>query len=605
VKATLHERLLSLHLNDEADFLLARQRAKHVAGLLGFEQQDQTRVATAVSEIARNAYEYAGGGQVEYLYDATPAPQLRIVISDKGRGIAELENIWAGKYKSATGMGLGLIGARRLLDRLDVVSGPQGTTVTLVKALPNRAKSPLTLEGIAAKLSGIPVNRQIALRNQNQELLTLLGELRAREVELQSCNEELEETNRGVLVLYAELEDKAQAVQSASESKTRFLSGVTHELRTPLNSIISLGRVMLLRQDGDLNPEQDKQVQFILRCAQNLTDMVNDLLDMAKVESGAMTLNVLEFRVSDTLASLRGLFRPLTVSHRVKLIFDVPDEALRLSSDEGKLSQILRNLISNALKFTEEGTITVSAAQTGRNEVLFKIADTGIGIAPHHFDLIMQDWGQVERVASSVQKGSGLGLPLSKRFASLLGGKLWFESTLGAGSTFYVSIPKEVLQLSFSEKPSVAVKPLQHVLIADEDEVARYLLKCRLSSLTMTPILEVKDGAECVRAIAANLPQILFLDFMASSAPKLSGREIAQRLRSRPETTDLPIVVVTSAKLTEEEESWFDSLSITVIAKLRGNSGGDQAEQDEHRMLLERSLLQVGLNNLNEQVTNE
>lgn len=409
--------LLSVQLTGEEDFLLARQRAKQLAALLGFDQQDQTRIATAVSEIARNALEYAGGGRVEYLYDAEPVPQFRIVISDRGSGIRDLKEIWSGSYRSATGMGVGLTGTRRLLDKFDLVSGATGTTATLVKHLPARAPLPPSLSQIAEELAKTQVSRPATvdyLNSQNQELLTLLGELRVRETELQRLNEELAETNRGVLVLYAELEDKAQTVQQASEMKTRFLSGVTHELRTPLNSIVSLARLLLFRADGELNAEQEKQVQFILRSAQNLTELVNDLLDMAKIEAGKATINLSEFKLSDTLAGLRGLFRPLATNEQVKLIFDTegletPENPLYLCTDEGKLAQILRNFIANALKFTEQGTVTVSAKRLARSAVVFSVADTGVGIAPEHFAVVMQEWGQIEGEARTGRREAAWG----------------------------------------------------------------------------------------------------------------------------------------------------------------------------------------------------
>jgi len=604
--------LVRINLHLETDFLLARQRAKQIAALLGFELQDQTRIATAVSEVARNAWEYASDGTVEFFLDPTSSiplhenrstgSQLRIVITDRGPGIPHLDEIWAGGYQSQTGMGIGLIGARRLLDHVDVVTSKSGTEVTLFKLLPRNAAPP-SISDISAALARASFSERstatAALASQNHELVTLLHELRAREAELQALNVELEETNRGVLVLYAELADKAQAVQQASEMKTRFLSGVTHELRTPLNSIVSLARLMLGHTDGPLNAEQDKQVNFILRSAQNLTEMVNDLLDLAKVEAGKSSINNSAFTVQTLFAGLRGMFRPLATNPDVKLIFETPVETVDLFADEGKLSQILRNFISNALKFTEQGSVVVtveampnSEDQSGR-AIRFSVRDTGVGIAPEHHALVMQEWGQAPAPTKSGRaKGSGLGLPLSRSLAELLGGTIGFTSAPGEGSCFYVILPALAQPAIQPLEPEDNTEQ-QHILIVDDDEVARYLLRRQLGNLTSAPIEEAVSGAAALEAIAANPPRLVFLDLVM---PGMSGHEAANLIRAREETAQLPIVLHTSKVLSTEERKIFELLDLILIAKRP--SQPNTLESDDLSVELERALLEAGLSNL-------
>ena len=596
--------ILSVHLGQETDFLLARQRAKQIAKLVGFDLQDQTRVATAVSEIARNAYEYGKGGKVEYFLDAadeampdhrSPGFVLRIVVSDGGQGIPHIDDIWSGTYQSKTGMGIGMIGARRLMDRLDVETSDEGTRVTLVKHLPRAITTPPSVAEIAAVLLQETAKgshtRTTALHDQNQELLTLLGELRSRETELRTLNAELEETNRGVLVLYAELEDKAQAVQQASEMKTRFLSGVTHELRTPLNSIVSLSRLMLSHTDGPLNAEQEKQAQFILRSAQNLTEMVNDLLDLAKIEAGKSVTNLSNFTVAELYAGLRGMFRPLATNPNVKLIFEIPDMPLPLWSDEGKLAQVLRNFISNALKFTEKGTITITATPLEGQLIRFSVADTGVGIDPANHELVMQEWGQVSSVQhiSPKAKGSGLGLPLSRSLAELLGGFVDFTSTPGQGSTFNVTLPALVV-----DQIPTADEEAPYILMVDDDEVARYLLRRTLSSMTTATVEEAKSGAAGMEVISRHHPRLIFLDLVM---PGMGGAEFAKQLRANPETASLPIVLYTSKILSDEERQNLEALDLTIVSK-RGDSSGGHEEQ---RVQIERALLGVGLSNIHQE----
>jgi signal transduction histidine kinase/CheY-like chemotaxis protein len=576
-------RLLSVTLATETDFLLARQRAKQVAGILGFENQDQTRIATAVSEIARNAYEYAGGGKVELHFDREDSPALRIVVKDQGTGIAKLDEIWDGSYVSSSGMGLGILGSRRLMDDLQIESEKTGTTVTLRKFLPRGTDVP-TPKSLADRLSAVAKeDLGTAAHAQDHEMIRLLNEVRERERELSQLNQELKETNRGVMVLYAELEDRAIELQQASEMKTRFVSGITHELRTPLNSIVSLAGLLIRRIDGELSAEQEKQVLFIQRSAQNLTEMVNDLLDLAKIEAGKVTARPSEFTISEFFAALRGMFRPLATNENVQLIIEESSViGARLYTDESKLAQILRNFISNALKFTERGTVRVRAHLTSDGGICFSVTDTGIGIAEENKELIWQEWGQIEADQRPRHKGSGLGLPLSRQLASILGGRTWFESEAGKGSTFYVEIPTAV-----AKGPEVARsdEEEQTILLVDDDEVARYILRRNLVTLTSARLIEASSLVEARRCLATTRPKLVFLDIVM---PEENGLDLAGELRAAPDTADLPIVLVSSKTLTPEERSFIQDHGLSHIDKDRGDA-------EDQRVALERVLLNLGL----------
>lgn len=441
--------LLTVELRHEPDLVPARQRARQIAALLGFDRQDQNRITTAISEIARNALRYAGGGRVEFALDTAAAPAALIVrVSDQGPGIANLKAILDGQYVSQTGMGLGLVGARRLMDRFEIASQPGlGTVVTLAKELPavrpGRARPDLA--SIAEALAHTAPHTVFEeMQSQNQELLNALAQLQERQDELDELNRELSDTNRGVMALYAEIDDKAQQLQRANELKTSFLSNISHEFRTPLNSIMSLASLLLDRADGDLTPEQEKQVVFIRRSAASLAEMVNDLLDTAKIEAGKVTVEPQEFFATDLFRSLRGMFRPLLRSDQVTLDFADASLIPPLWTDEGKVAQILRNLLSNALKFTERGTIHITAELTDPDGswVAFTVTDTGIGIAPEDMGRIFEHFGQVESAMQKRAKGTGLGLPLSRRLAEILGGSLSVESRPGVGSAFRFVVPR-------------------------------------------------------------------------------------------------------------------------------------------------------------------
>jgi signal transduction histidine kinase len=269
--------------------------------------------------------------------------------------------------------------------------------------------------------------------------------LQARVAELEAAladlNSELAETNNGVVALYAELDDRAEQLKQASELKSRFLSYMSHEFRTPLGSITSLAGILMDETDGPLTEEQAKQVAFITGCGQELTEMVTDLLDLAKVEAGRITISPAWFEMVDLFSALRGMFRPILTSESVELVFEEPRDVPQLFTDHKKLSQILRNLISNALKFTPQGSVRVEAESRREGRVVFRVTDTGIGIAPEHQQTLFNDFVQIDSPLQKRLRGTGLGLSLSRKLARLLGGDIAVQSTPGMGSVFTLEVP--------------------------------------------------------------------------------------------------------------------------------------------------------------------
>jgi signal transduction histidine kinase len=279
------------------------------------------------------------------------------------------------------------------------------------------------------------------IRGDGAETDALRAELASARAEIEGLNEELAETNKGVVALYAELDDKAEQLRQASELKSRFLSYMSHEFRTPLGSILSIVRVLQDRMDGPLTSEQEKQIQFIRTSATELSEMVQDLLDLAKVEAGRITVSPAWFEMVDLFSALRGMFRPIVDTESVDLIFEEPADVPRIYTDHKKLSQILRNFISNALKFTLRGEVRVTARRVEGDKVMFSVADTGIGIPKDAQAALFNDFVQIDSPIQKRLRGTGLGLSLSKKFAVLLGGDVSVISELGVGSTFFITIP--------------------------------------------------------------------------------------------------------------------------------------------------------------------
>jgi signal transduction histidine kinase len=435
----MSQRILAVALESDKDVVLVRQRARQISSMLGFAKQDQVRIATAVSEVARAACHAGVKARATFvLHDQHARQQLEVTVSAAQAPTPHTE--------AAALADAALVTAHRLMDACAADSGAAGPAIRMQKALPPQLPvSPTRLAQIASELAATPAgNSWEEVQQQNRELVETLAELRERQEDLLSLTRELEDTNRGIVALYAEIEDKAERLRRADEMKSRFLSNTSHELRTPLSSIRALSKLLLDRMDGELTEEQERQVWLIERTATEMSELVNDLLDLAKIEAGRVEAQPAPVVVENLFRALKGMMRPLVDGDRVELVFDNGGIEDAFDSDEGMLSQILRNFISNALKFTEQGSVRVSAAHDPETDTLrFAVTDTGIGIDAEHLQLIFEEFTQVENPLQRKSKGTGLGLPLCRRLAELLGGRVDVTSRPGVGSTFMLTLPRQ------------------------------------------------------------------------------------------------------------------------------------------------------------------
>jgi signal transduction histidine kinase/CheY-like chemotaxis protein len=548
-------RLLLIAIERETDIILARQRTRKIAMLLGFDAQDQTRITTAVSEIVRNALEYGGGGRVEYRLAGDKPPQtLEIIVTDAGAGIIDTASILAGEHRSTTGLGIGITGARRLMDGFSLESASRsGTTVRMGKLLPRRALpvAKRDLQKIAEALNEQEGLDPLAeIRRQNTDMLMQLEELHAQQTRLTELNQELEDTNRGVVALYAELADRADHLRNADELKSRFLSNMSHEFRTPLNSILALSRLLLSRVDGELHPEQEKQVQYIRKGAETLTELVDDLLDLAKVEAGKTVVVPSEFTAGNLFSTLRGMLRPLLPGDSVALVFEMPDDVPALITDEGKVSQILRNFLSNAIKFTEKGEIRMWAeVDRATDTVTFRVRDSGIGIAGEDIDVVWQEFTQISHPMQARQKGTGLGLPLSKKLAELLRGSVAVESSPGQGSVFSLTVPR-VYPLRYEMTESEAswnLAPDRIPVLSIEDNAADAFAFERALAGSRYQLIPARSLAEASRALERFSPAAILLDIILIGE---DGWRFLIEIKQRKLTQNIPVIV---ASMTQEE----------------------------------------------------
>lgn len=547
----MNHALHSLMLANERDVVSARQRARSISAALGFDHHDQIRIATAVSEIARNAFRYARGGAVTFNVD--PETHIfRISVTDQGGGIPHLDKVMGGSYRSTTGMGMGMLGTKRLMDEFNVDSTRIGTSVHFGKHLPASAGQ-LDESGIRKLAAQIarenPATPIEELQIQNRELLRTLDELRERKEELAQLNAELQDTNRGVVALYAELDERADYLRRASELKSSFLSNMSHEFRTPLNSMLALTRMLLDRMDGELSAEQDQQIRFIQRSAKELAEMVDDLLDLAKVEAGRLEVKARTFEVDDLFGALRGMLKPLLAETALNLVFEIPEELAPMCTDEQKVSQILRNFISNAIKFTPRGEVRVSARIVG-SFVEFSVADTGIGISESDQRIIFEEFAQIDSNMQRRVKGTGLGLPLSRKLAELLGGSVSVKSEVGAGSTFSLTVPPVYSGIAPPSEPVLPVLEPDRkfvLIVEDNPETAfvysRYLENAGFQSHSVASISQARQILEEIT------PSIIILDVLLRGE---NTWDFLRELKSQP--ASIPVLVMS---VTDDERKVY------------------------------------------------
>jgi PAS domain S-box-containing protein len=278
------------------------------------------------------------------------------------------------------------------------------------------------------------------LTSMNEELASTNDELAAGNEELVSLNEELAATNEELDLANADLARTSDDLAAASRAKSEFLASMSHELRTPLNSIIGFSHVMMRGMAGGLTAEQERQLSMINESGTHLLSLINDILDLSRIEAGRLELKVEELDVGEVARLAVETVRPLAEQRGLDLSIEVSDDQPVLYSDSRSIHQVLLNLLGNAIKFTEAGEVILRVRCQGET-LRFEVADTGIGIHPERFDDIFEEFTQYEQPGFAKPRGTGLGLPVSRRLAARLGGRIEVESTVGDGSVFTLVLP--------------------------------------------------------------------------------------------------------------------------------------------------------------------
>ena len=545
------ERLLRLVVAEESDVFLVRQRGREVAAGIGLESLDQIRVATVLSDLGRDLVRHRHRAEVDFALAATPTAGLVVELRCSGAISPVID-------------GPGWATVLRLMDEVRTASRDDAgeTIIILVKHLPSGVLPPTgsALTALRRKLAHLTKSSAVdELRAQNAELLRTLEDLEHEQAELTRLNtelretnqdvlalykelsDELEQTNRGVVALYAELDEKSTQLREASTAKNRFWSNISHELRSPINSIVGLARLMAEEDSADLDPEQRRQIDLIHNSGLALLGLVNELLDTAKAESGQLKPDIAPVALDTVFGQLRGTLTPTLPGADVELVIEAPAAVPSIMTDEVLLTRILRNLLSNGMKFTEHGEVRLAVrVDAAEDQVLFVVSDTGIGIPADQQERVFEEFYQVRStVQSSLPgnvKGTGLGLPYSRRLAEILGGRLDLSSEPGVGTSL-------TLRLPLRTPDTAGVGPVRTVLIIDDDAEFRGRLAGLLAEVAET-VVQAVDSTTVLDLIEQHRPDLVTLDLRM---PGSDGDEVARRIRAAPHHHDLPIMIVTSA----------------------------------------------------------
>ncbi|HVJ49022.1 response regulator [Desulfitobacterium sp.] len=533
--------------------LVKGQRIHVGEGLVGQCAQDHQEIL--LSNIPKDYFKIHSG-----LGEASPHSILLLPIEFEGEVVAVLE---FASFHNFT------LFERNLLERILKIMG-------------------ITLHSVA---------RQVQVKSLLDQSQTLTEELQVQSEELQLQHEELRSTNEQLEKQYRESEQKTQEIEKVSQFKTEFLANMSHELRTPLNSMLILAQTFAENKEGNLTPKQVEYAASIHSAGKDLLELINDILDLSKVESGKMSILLSEVSLQNLKNGIENQFSP--VAHQKGLLFEIeisPDLPQTFITDQQHVLQILKNLLSNAFKFTEKGHIRLKFYQPSAETIHLKgftqtpvlavsVTDTGTGIPKDNLELIFEAFRQVDGTMSRKYGGTGLGLSICRELALLLGGTIEAESEIGKGSIFTLYLPTPVSTLleheptvidqvaAFSmtpiEKPKFLLpKPVslegKTVLIVDDDMRNIFALTSLLETHNMN-VLFAENGREALDTLSDHSAiDLILMDIMM---PEMDGYETMRAIRQIPEFVALPIIALTAKAMKTDREKCLEAGASDYIQK--------------------------------------
>ena len=578
-------RVINLGISSERDMVAVRQRAREVGAGLGFGAQDQVRIATAVSELARTAFAYAWGGNVEFALDHLGSgASLLIHIKSTGGDLREgagarSTDVYPSNDTAGAGATLAaaLTSARRLMDDcfLEQASG-RARIITLRKELPTSSVVTAAVLAALADQALMPLASSFSeVSLQNKELLDTLAELRTKQDDLLLLTEELEATNRGVVALYAEIEEKAEKLRQADIYKDEFLATLAHELRNPLAPIRNAVEVMRRTDQAD-HAAHERAQKIISRQVDHLARLVDDLLDVARISKGKVTLQPAALSVGSFIQTAVETIGPFIDSRGHQLSVVLPADEIRVLGDPVRLAQIVGNLLNNAAKYTTRGgRILLQAQRTEAGRLRVMVQDNGIGLSAERIRSAFTMFSQGDTAPDRAQDGLGIGLPLVRQLVELHGGTIWVESAgTGHGSSFIMELP--ILDQATEPADPLAAKSADSAATAARNAVPAgavmagdatpptsmriLLVDDNADSVAMTAMLletlghvtfTADDGPSAVVLASRHLPDLILLDI---GLPGADGYEVARLLRQQPALRATRLIAVTGYGTAEDKK---------------------------------------------------
>lgn len=406
------------------------------------------------------------------------------------------------------------------------------------------------------------------LQEQSEELQEQTEELQTQTEELQRTSEELQEQN-------IELEVQQKQVGEANRLKSEFLSNMSHELRTPLNSIMSLSRVLIMQAKNKLTEEENNYLEIVERNGKQLLSLINDILDLSKIEAGKMDVNPEFISLNSLLNSIRDNFMPIVNEKGLELKLEIKADLPEIETDGAKLHQVLQNIISNSVKFTEKGNIDIKV-DFDSEKVYIDIRDTGIGIPQNEQSNIFDEFRQIDGSSSRQYQGTGLGLAIVSKLLKVLNGDIELKSKTGEGSLFSIILPL-MWQGEIEESDIQTFKPLisqskrkknseTRILIVEDNEHTIFQIKAVLENEEY--LVDVaKGGIEALEYIQHTIPDGIILDLMM---PEMDGFEVLKSIRSTELTRDIPVLILTAKDLSKKDLSKLSANNIQQLVQKGG-----------------------------------
>ncbi len=510
-------KLSRILIKDETSIVESRNKIRLLAEDLKFNTIAATRLATITSELSRLIYQKDEEASI-------------VVGFDKRADAFGLLLIFQSKKEK-----LNIANTSVFFDKLRSYQTKDGfCEIEAFKYIPETQFQPtdefirLEKERLVRLSSAELINE---VKRKNEELLKLLDEVK-----------EHAEKEKELVAITATAEAEKEKAEETNRIKSEFLANMSHELRTPLNSIIGFSEVLLEKIFGDLNKKQTKYANNILTSGKHLLSLINDILDLSKVEAGKIELKIEEFSLQEILTECQTLVKSLAGKKNIWLEIKI-EEISTIKADPVRFKQIMYNLLSNAIKFTPEGGKVDVSAKPANEMVQISVQDTGIGIAKEDYEKVFEEFKQIDSSYSKQYQGTGLGLPLTRKLVELHEGKIWLESELGKGSTFTFTIPQEkesgvsgqglvVRDQSSEEKPTI--------LVVEDEEQDRELLGIYLEEAGYQVAYAV-DGKEAIEKAKTLKPYAITIDIIL---PKKSGFAVIQELKNFPETENIPIIII-------------------------------------------------------------